>query len=100
MSLVSPKRPPLVHRPRKGRYAADGLTIDWFEQNHPEDTRWPSPLPEWWTAHIDGISGVSYCILNAKDQAHIAAFKKQITALTSGPYEILEFEEDLPPNQL
>jgi len=100
MSQVQPKRPPLVHRPRKSRYAADGLTIDWFETAHPEDTRWPVPLPEWWTANIDGASGVSYCILNAKNQDHIASFKRQIAALVKSPYEILEFTEDLTPKQL
>ena len=98
----APKRPPLVNRPKKqGRYAADGLTIDWFDQPHPEDTRWPYPLPEWWTAHLDGMTGVSYCILNAKNKSHIDRIKKQLAELVIGHrYEVLEFEEDLTPQEL
>jgi len=98
------KRPPLVnrYRPQHGsRYAADGLTIDWHDQYLPEEKRWPSPKPDWWTSHIDGTTGVSYCILNAKNQEHIAAFKKHISSLIKGnSYEFLEFEEDLMPAEL
>lgn len=100
------KRPPLVHRPYRdprSRYAADGLTIDWFAQQpqEPEKHKWPYPLPEWWTANIDGTNGISYCILNAKNRERIEAFKRQIAKLVIGhPYEILEFEEDLTPPQL
>ena len=94
MPLVMPKRPPLVLRQRKSRYAADGLTQDWFAQPHPEDTRWPYPLPDWWTVNINGSNGVSYCILNAKNQEHIDAIKTQLKNLVIGhPYEVLEFED-------
>src|ERR1700674_2191238 len=82
------KRPPLVYRAPRGnsRYAADGLTIDWFAQapQQPEIHRWPYPLPDWWTANIDGTNGVSYCILNAQNKAHIAEFKAQIAKLVIG----------------
>src|SRR6266403_3293274 len=112
MSQVKPaelnkhRRPPLVTRPQrqpKSRYAADGLTMDWFEQQpiKPEAHKWPYPLPDWWTANIDGTSGVSYCILNAHNREHIESFKRQIAELMpSHPYEILEFEEDLSPREL
>lgn len=98
-------RPPLVHRNWNpaSRYAADGLTIDWFAQNppKPEEHKWPFPLPDWWTANLSGTNGVSYCILNAHNRARIDAFKQSITALVPNhPIEFLEFEEDLSPKEL
>jgi hypothetical protein len=75
------------------KYAADGLTIDWFDNQ-------PTPLPanryEWWAT--DAVNyhplGFSYCIVNAHNQEHIASIKKQLTALTTMPYEILTFPDE------
>lgn len=101
MSTVKPKykRPPLLRQPRTSRYSSDGLTIDWFEQQH-NDTRFPSPLPDWWTYNIDGSQGVSYCILNAKNKEHIEFIRNQLSQQVVGRFEVLEFEEDLLPKEL
>lgn len=52
----------------------------------------PYPLPDWWTYNIDGKNGVSYCLLNVKNKAHVAAFKAHLKELAVGyNYEVLEF---------
>lgn len=105
MSTVVPKitakRPPQLRKPRTSRYSNNGLTIDWFEQKHENDTRWPYPLPDWWTYNLDGATGVSYCMMNAKNEEHIAAFKQHMKDYVKGhAFEVLEFEEDLLPKEV
>lgn len=86
-----PGRPPILRPARNGRYAADGLTQDWGYQTY----------PEWWTYNVDGKKGVSYCILNAKNKEHIAAFKAQLAPLMgANSYEVLEFEDEPTTKEL
>ena len=69
-------------------YAADGLTVNWFDRH-------PDKLPEWWATNSRGENGFSYCIVNASpDPTHAAVIQKHLSELTTAPYEVLLFADD------
>jgi hypothetical protein len=78
----------------RGRYAADGLTLNWFDSQPSV----PESRYKWWATDPDRSHpfGFSYCIVNAAHADHIADIKKTLSAATTLPYEILTFAGDKP----
>jgi hypothetical protein len=77
---------------RRAKYAADGLTIDWYDTQPSV----PANRADWWATNPDKSNpfGFSYCIVNAHNPAHIAAITTQLSELTTVPYEILTFTDE------
>jgi len=79
------------------KYAADGLTIDWFDTPQAGALRMSASRREWWATDTlvnRGPFGFSYCIVNAHDANHVEAIKAQVKTLTTAPYEILTFSDE------
>jgi hypothetical protein len=79
---------------RRLKYAADGLTLDWFDQQPgvPDNRR------DWWATDTEKYHphGFSYCIVNAHNEENVESISKQLRELTTAPYEINVFKEDKP----
>jgi hypothetical protein len=79
---------------RRLKYAADGLTLDWYDSQPSV----PESRLDWWATNTEKRHehGFSYCIVNAHNSEKIESISRQLHELTTLPHEIKIFEDDKP----
>lgn len=71
------------------KYESDGLTINWYDS---QPGVVASRRNVWWGENPKGLRGISYCIVNSVNPDRIS---KQISHLTTLPFEILTMSDDV-----
>src|ERR1700685_2925233 len=76
---------------RGNKYAADGLTLNWYASQPSVPDNWE----DWWSDNYTKPRGVSYCIVNSQRSKHTDELTYDLSRLTTGsPFEILEFTDE------